>query len=279
MSRNDGGWHSWIVQQGGGGLATVPAPPRAFATKAKSSKTKTPVKATLAPAPAKKRAPKPTITLTTPTANMPVLDSSLSATPVFTVSGELLCQCVLTRKHGTRCSRSPTTATSYAPPPATNSTTPETAQTQKHRYVFIGKPRKAWGRLVSLPDPEPDQFERMGKGKGIARRGRRSNKRTLFFVGSLEPLLLARRLKRRRRRSASLDGNVDNRPGEDGEGYEDADADGDTDDGEGEGIWPGEFVVPTIVVTEPDAEPKMEMVGTRITPEEVERAIGAAFAA
>ena len=37
-------------------------------------------------------------------------------------------------------------------------------------------------------------------------------------------------------------------------------------------------MVPTIVVTEPDAEPKMEIVGTRITPEEVERAIGAAFA-
>ena len=130
---------------------------------------------------------------------------------------------------------------------------------------------------MSLPDPEPDQFERIGKRKRIVRRGRRSNKRTLFFVGSLEPLLLARRQKRRRRRSASLDGNVDNHPGEDGKGYEDADADGDTDDGDGEGIWPGEFVVPTIVVTEPDAEPKMEMVGTRITPE-VEHAIGAAFA-
>ena len=131
---------------------------------------------------------------------------------------------------------------------------------------------------MSLPDPEPDQFERKDKGKGIARRGRRSSKRTLFFVGSLEPLLLVHRLKRRRRRSASLDGNADNHPGEDGEGYEDADADGDTDDVEGAGVWPGEFVVPTIVVTEPDAEPKMEMIGTMITPEEVERAIGATFA-
>ena len=116
------------------------------------------------------------------------------------------------------------------------------------------------------------------KREGVARRGRRSNKRTLFFVGSLEPLLLARRKKRRRRRSASLDGNVDNHPGQDGEGYEDADVDGDTDDGDGEVVWLGGFVVPTIVVTEPDAEPEMEMVGTRITPEEVERAIGAAFA-
>ena len=131
---------------------------------------------------------------------------------------------------------------------------------------------------MSLPDPEPDQHEQKTiKGKGITRRGRRSSKRIWHFVGSLEPLLLARRQKRQRRRSASLDANVYN-PGEDGEEDEDADADGDTDDGDGDGIWPGEFVVPTIVVTEPDAEPKMEMVGTRITPEEVERAIGAAFA-
>ena len=94
---------------------------------------------------------------------------------------------------------------------------------------------------MSLPDPEPDQFERKGKTKGIARRGRRSNKRTLFFVGSLEPLLLAQRQKRRRRRSGWLDGNVDNHPSEDGEEYEVADGDGDTDDGDGDGVWPGEF--------------------------------------
>lgn len=66
--------------------------------------------------------------------------------------------------------------------------------------------------------------------------------------------------------------NVDN---ENGEEDEDADADGDTDDGDE--IWSGEFVVPTIVVTEPGAEPEMEMFGTRITPEKVERAIGTVF--
>jgi hypothetical protein len=33
----------------------------------------------------------------------------------------------------------------------------------------------------------------------------------------------------------------------------------------------------TMVITEPEAEPEMEMVGARIMPEEVERAIGAAF--
>lgn len=35
-------------------------------------------------------------------------------------------------------------------------------------------------------------------------------------------------------------------------------------------------MVPTIVVTESKAEPEMETVGTRIMPEEVERAIGTA---
>ena len=67
-----------------------------------------------------------------------------------------------------------------------------------------------------------------------------------------------------------MDANADN-TGENGEEDEDADTNGDTDDG----IWSRELVVPTIVVTEPKAEPEMEMVGTRITPEEVERAIGA----
>ena len=151
-----------------------------------------------------------------------------------------------------------------------------TATRRVSPYLLGNRARR--GAVSCLPDPEPDQFEQNEKAKVIVQRGRR-NKRALFFVGSLEPLELARRQqRRRRRRSASLDANVDNHPGKDGEEDEDADADGDTDDGEGEGVWPRVFVVPTIVVTELDAEPKMEMVGTRITPEEVERAIGAAFA-
>ena len=275
----DGGWRSWIAQQGGGSyLATVPAPPRAFATKTKGNKNKTPVKAMPAPAPMKKRAPKTTTTPTAATGNAPVFDSSWSATPVFTVSGEPLDNAFL---HGNTAHVVPVVPPPPPTPPPVTSLTPETAQTQtqKHRYVFIGKARKAWGRLVSLPDPDPDQYEQKTiKGKGIARRGRRSSKRVWYFVGSfvgsLEPLLLARRKKQqRRRRSASLDADVDN-PGENSEEDDDADADGDTDDG----IWPGELVVPTIVVTEPEAEPEMEMVGTSITPEDVECAIGAAFA-
>ena len=149
VPERNGGWRSWIAQQGGGGsyLATVPAPPRTFATK---TKTKTPVKPTPAPAPPKERTPKTTITPTSPTANMPVFDSSWSATPVFTVSGEPLGNAFL---HGNTAHVVPVVPPPLRPtPPATNSSTPETtqtAQTHKHRYVFIGKPLKAWGRLVS----------------------------------------------------------------------------------------------------------------------------------
>ena len=62
----------------------------------------------------------------------------------------------------------------------------------------------------------------------------------------------------------SLDVDIDHHPGEDGE--EGVGVGVDTD----ERIWPGEFVPPTIVVTEPEADLVMVMVRTRIMPEEVE---------
>jgi hypothetical protein len=208
---------------------------------------------------------------------------------VFTVSGEPLGNAFLqgNTAHVVPVQQPTVPPPPPAPPPATSSTdepTQKQEQPQKQRHVFIGKPLESWGRLVVLPDPEPDQPEQKttkGKGKVIARRGRKS-KKTRFFVGSLEPLLAAwRQNRRRRRQSASFDATNADNPGDDDdeggnleEGDLDADADGDTDDG----VWPGEFIVPTIVITEPEAEPEVEMVGTRITPEEVERAIGAAFA-
>ena len=144
--------------------------------------------------------------------------------------------------------------------------------------MFVGEPLKAWGRLVSLPDPEPDQPKAKGKTTAMARGGRKGHKR--MFVGNLEPLLVARKRRKnynRRRRSASPPSDPRNAgAGDDGDeggnlDDNDADADADADGDPDDGVWPGEFVVPTIVVTEPDAE-------LRITPEEVERAIGAAFA-
>ena len=164
VPERDGGWRSWIAKQGGGTyLATVPAPPRAFATKTKSNNSKSPVKATPAPAPAKKRKPKTTTTATpmAATTNAPVFDSGWSATPVFTVSGEPLGNAFLhgNTAHVVPVPQQPTISLPPPAPPSATISRPETTQTQtqKHRYVFIGKPREAWGRLVSLPDPEPDQ--------------------------------------------------------------------------------------------------------------------------
>ena len=114
-------------------------------------------------------------------------------------------------------------------------------------------------------------------------RGRRKGKGIRFFVGILEPLLAARKRRRynKLRRGSPL--NADRDPNAADHGAEDehpdeggdVDADADADD---DGVWPEEYMpmIPTIVVTEPDAEP--EMVVARFTPEEVERAIGAAFA-
>ena len=110
------------------------------------------------------------MTMTTPitTANVPVLDSGWSATPVFTVSGESLGNVFL---HGNMAHIVPVVQPPLpTPPPAASSLTPETAQMQRHQYAFIGKLCKVWGRLVSLLDPNSS-----GKGwwrwshKGIAR--------------------------------------------------------------------------------------------------------------
>ena len=105
-------------------------------------------------------------------------------------------------------------------------------------------------------------------------------------MGSLEPLLVTGRRWRRkhdhRRRSAlpSLsadhDANASDDGDEDGNPDDvDADADADVDADVDDGVWPGEYVVPAIVLTEPEAE--RETVVAKIIPE-VERAIDAAFA-
>ena len=89
-------------------------------------------------------------------------DSSRSATVVFAVSGEPLGNAFL---QGTKARIVPVSQPTVPSPRATTTTptitlTPEPAPKQHHlqkcRYVFIGKPRRTWRRLVSLPDPEPD---------------------------------------------------------------------------------------------------------------------------
>ena len=143
---------------------------------------------------------------------------------------------------------------------------------------------------MSLPDPEPDQPEQnktKGKEKTTAkaREGRKGKRiRIRFFVGSLEPLLAARKGRRynKFRRGSPLNADRDPNAGDDA-AEEHPDQGGDVDvgaeaDPDDDGVWPGEYmpVIPTIAVTEPDAEP--EMVVARFTPEGVERDIGAAFA-
>ena len=89
-------------------------------------------------------------------------DSSQSATVVFAVSGEPLGNAFL---QGNKARIVPVSRPTVPSPRATTTTptitsTPELApkqhQLQKCRYVFIGKPRRTWRRLVSLPDPELD---------------------------------------------------------------------------------------------------------------------------
>jgi hypothetical protein len=223
VPERNGGWRSWVTSQGGDIYrpAAVPAPPpRAPATE---SKTKTQTRVKTAPAPVKKRPPL-AITIPNSTTNTQVFDSSWSATAVFTVSGEPLGNAFLqgNTAHIVPVKQPTAPPPPPAPPPATSST-PEIAQKQeqlqKQRHVFIRKPLKAWGRLVVLPDPKPDQLERKmttkGKGKAIARRGHRG-KKTRFFIGSLEPLLAPwEQNRRRRRQSTSIDANADH-PGDNG---------------------------------------------------------------
>ncbi|KAI9436041.1 hypothetical protein H4582DRAFT_496407 [Lactarius indigo] len=269
VPERDGGWRSWLACQGGSHRA-APTPA------SKSSKSKEPV--SVPPPPPAKQRPAKTTTTTT---DAQVFDASWSATAVFTVSGEPLGSAFL---HGNKARIVPVSQPTASPPPAattlaapatiSTSPIPEPSQKlQRRRYMFIGKPRKTWGRLVSLPDPNHDQLEQQktmkGKGKStvIPGRGRRG-KRIRLFVGSLEPLLVARR-RRRRRRSASLTSlNDDDDDDDDGNVDEggDVDVDPDADDG----VWPEEYMVPV-----PSAQAE-DM--ARITPEEVERAIGAAFA-
>ncbi|KAI9436837.1 hypothetical protein H4582DRAFT_362379 [Lactarius indigo] len=199
VPERDGGWRSWLARQGGSHRA-APTPA------SKSSKSKAPV--SVPPPPAIQRPAKATTTTT----DAQVFDASWSATTVFTVSGEPLGSAFL---HGNKArivpvsqptaSPAPTAATPAAPATISTSPIPEPSQKlQRRRYMFIGKPRKTWGRLVSLPDLDHDQPEQQkttkGKGKStvIPGRGCRS-KRIRLFIGSLEPLLAARRRRRRRR--------------------------------------------------------------------------------
>jgi len=203
-----------------------------------------------------------------------------------------------------------------APPPASASASrtaitnalpsPPVSQHHKKRrlYTYIGKRLKAWGRLVSVPDPEEQQQQRQAqrKKKGPRKRKRAGRVRVRLFAGSEEPLLQARKRQRakkrhhRRRRdvsptAASLSVLTSSpvRAAAAGDGEVNGEAD-EVDGGLDEGVWPGEYAVPlplgvvasaaaavgkrtTTTTTSPNSRAVL-----RITPEVVHRAIGAALA-
>jgi hypothetical protein len=136
----------------------------------------------------------------------------------------------------------------------------------RRQYVFVGKPLKSWGRLVSLPDPE-EQKKKTRRRRG-ARRGHGKHKRVCIrmFVGSEKPLLSGPSKGRRHRSTSLTPSRLDDKE----------DADEGINHDVDEGIWPGEYIAPPRAdVADLALEFKTAL---RITPEEVERAIGAAFA-
>ena len=171
---------------------------------------------------------------------------------------------------------------------------------RRRRYVYIGKRLKSWGRLVSIPDSEDQrqQQQQAPRKKGQRRRKRkRAAGRVRMFAGSEEPLLLLARKKRqratktrnrRRRKDVPSSPTAASLPPPSsspvrGGGETDADPNAD------EGVWPGEYAyaVPLagvgVGVVSPGTMRKNKTVFgkkavVRMTPEEVERAIGAAFA-
>ena len=178
---------------------------------------------------------------------------------------------------------------------------------RRRRHVYIGKLLKSWGRLVSILDPEDQQQQQSPRRKGQQppqRKRKRAAGRVRMFAGSEEPLLLLARKKRQR---ATKTKTTNGRRHLDVSspatapvaplpppppplppssslvrgGETDADCDAD------EGVWPGEYacaaVPPAGVVVSPRTMRKHkamfgERAVLRMTPEEVERAIGAAFA-
>ena len=182
---------------------------------------------------------------------------------------------------------------------------------KRPRRVYIGKWQKSWGQqLLADPDPDPDPEDR-GLGRGSGRNRRKRKRGVRLFVGSEEPLLSSRKrapnnkraqknskrgLRGRKRKgleleasslpplsqSSSIEVHDEGDANQNAALYEEDDPDADVDIDKG--VWPGEyglthahdgqymtFVPPDITVS--------GVVATTISPEELERAIGAALAA
>ena len=141
INERGAGWRGWLAQQGASYQAATAAAAAASTLtskeKRKSRNSKT--------APAVKQRS----TTATTSSDTHVLDESWSATAVFTVFGEPLGSAIL-QGNTARIVPVPQ-ATDPTPISSTpNTSTPQPAQQQqqqqpqKHRYIFIGKPLKAW---------------------------------------------------------------------------------------------------------------------------------------
>ena len=192
-------------------------------------------------------------------------------------------------------------------PTTLTATTKSVVDQKRPRHVYIGKRQKSWGRLVPVPDPEPEPDRGLGRGSG---RNGRKRKRVRLYVGSEEPLLLSqKRANNKRARKNSKRGrgkkkkglevekneqiasslppptrstSIDARDGDANQNaafYEEHNPDPDVD----KGVWPGEYghalVHDEHIAFMPTGVTVSGVLTTTISPEELERAIGAAFAA
>ncbi|KAH9041043.1 hypothetical protein EDB85DRAFT_1886676 [Lactarius pseudohatsudake] len=192
---------------------------------------------------ATKTTEKPVIMTTTTTTDAEVFDGSWSATAVFTVSGEPLGSAFL---QGNKARIVPVSQPTASPTAAT--TTPSAPPS-----------------FASSPIPEPTQEQQQSQRRQHAFIGK-PRKTWGRLVALPDPDHDQPEQQKKKTKTKGKTAGRERRDGNPGEGG-DADADPDADDG----IWPGEYVVSV-----PSAQ--TEDMATRITLEEMERAIGAAFA-
>jgi hypothetical protein len=175
---------------------------------------------------------------------------------------------------------------------ATADTSPHSSSAPQHKrcrqYVYIGKRPKAWGRLVSIPDPEEQQQQPRKNGQRGKRKRAGRRVRVRLFAGSEEPLLLAQKRQRAKRslfrqdKPSSPSSAASLPPGSSSPARGTYGDMMNSDQNADEGVWPGEYEysMPALGVVrkEPEDAHQDPKAALRITPEEVVRAIGAAFA-
>ena len=175
--------------------------------------------------------------------------------------------------------------------------------------MYIGKWQKSWGRLVPVLDPDSDPDRGLGQGSGRSGRKRKRAVRVRLFVGSKEPFLLSQKRPNKRARknpkrggerkkslekekngqrqiasslppsrSSSIAARYEGGANQNAVLYEEHDPGPDADADIDKGSWPGEYGCVHVLDEHITVVPP-GVVATAISPEELERAIGAAFAA